>query len=270
MAKSTKKKFLSLLHLLILLVLFCCLTSCGNNEGSTDIDANSRVVTLQMESPTTTGSTTLYAGQSAIITATVTDGKPTPDPVVGAKVTFRVLNNSDATIVAVNGGITDASGKASALYTAGKSTPTLEINETIKASVADASSILIVTRTGILDDQIDEITASSTTVSEGDISIITAKIAHKGVYGEISSQTITFSIPINNSGASLIDGNGDHYSSITIPVNLPWNTSLEVSVAYQAGTSISEEEVQDVVRASLSNGYGLAVIITRSAETASP
>jgi len=175
------------------------------------------------------------------------------------------LNNSDATIVAINGGITDAEGKAFALYTAGKSTPTLEIVETIQASVADASSILIVTRTGIIDDQIDEITASSTTVSEGDVSIITAKIAHKGVYGEISSQTITFSIPINNSGASLIDGNGIHYSSITIPVELSWNTSMEVSIAYHAGASNSDKDVQDVVRASLSNDYSRAIIITRTA-----
>jgi len=32
MAKSTKKKFLSFLNLLILFVLFCCLSGCGNKE----------------------------------------------------------------------------------------------------------------------------------------------------------------------------------------------------------------------------------------------
>ena len=265
MAKSTKKKILSFFNLLILFALFCCLTSCGNNEGSTDIDANSRVVTITGPVPAT-----LEAGQNAIITATVTDGSQSPKAIIGAKVTFSVLNNIDASIVAINGGITDAEGKAFSLYTAGKNNPTLETKETIQASVADASSMLIVTRTAITEDQIEEITASSTTVSEGDISIITAKIAHKGVYGEISSQTITFSIPINNSGASLIDGNGVQSPSITIPVNLPWNTSVEVSVAYQAGTSISEGDIQDVVRAGLSNDYSRAIIITRTAETASP
>ena len=212
---------------------------------------------------TITGPTTLEAGQSDIITATVTDGEQTA--IMGAEVTFSVLNNNDATIVAINGGITDAAGKALALYTAGKNTPTLETRETIQASVEDASSILIVTRKAITEDQIKEITASSPTVSEGEVSIITATIAHKGVYGEISNQTITFSIPVNNSGASLIDGNWNSILSITIPVELSWNTSMEVSIAYQAGTSNPDKDMQDVVLARLSNDYGRAVIITRTA-----
>jgi len=44
-------------------------------------------------------------------------------------------------------GVTDAGGQASATYTAGANNPTTNVQDTIQASVADATSAIIITRT---------------------------------------------------------------------------------------------------------------------------
>ena len=248
MAKSAKRRFLSLLNLLICFALFCCLIACGSG-GSRGVD--STAIASFTGSPTS-----LNAGQSSILTVEVTDSEG--KPVSNATVNFEFTNNnSGATITPLSSGSTDASGQAVAFYTAGSTNPGADVEDTIQASVAGSTGAVIITRTAATTvtgaDYISNLTAEPTTVSGGHMSIITATVRHVGEYDTTTSQTITFTIPINNSDASLIDSNGTSVSTITIPMQLAWNTFTDVSVTYKAGTNVSGAGVQDVVQAVLGN-----------------
>ena len=119
MIKSINIKWSRTLLLLLSFAMLFFLTACG---GSLDDDTGGGTSTGCSISITSTV-TSLAAGESSIITATVTDGLGAP---VRARPYHSPLlnNNSGATITALNGGHTDAKGQAIATYTAGTNSPT--------------------------------------------------------------------------------------------------------------------------------------------------
>jgi len=200
----------------------------------------------------------LKAGENTIIKAKVTNARG--DVIGGQAVTFTLAeNNSGATLRTLGTGVTDAGGEASAIYKAGANSPAKSVQDIIQASVSGLSDVIIITRIGSQADAdyIDRIDASPSTISVGEMSIITATVRHVGDSGTIADQTITFTIPTNNSGASFINDNNESVSTITIPLQLAFNTFIDVPVTYRAGPT----EGQDIIVATLGNGMTQTVIV---------
>ncbi|MHB8770454.1 MAG: beta strand repeat-containing protein [Syntrophales bacterium] len=192
----------------------------------------------------------LAAGQSSIITATVTN--TAGDPLKGQAVTFAFTNNnSGATIITVSG-TTDVSGRAIAVYTAGAASPTAEISDTIQAAVAGSADALVITRTAAGATGVTvSVAASATSLAAGQIAVITATVTD-GASAPVVGQAVTFSLSANNSGATLTPlGSG-----VT-------DVSGRAVVQYRAGASNPTISVQDTVLASVT-GSAAAVVITRT------
>jgi hypothetical protein len=148
----------------------------------------------------TSAATSLAAGQSSIITATVTNGSG--NPASGQVVTFLLLsNNSGATITPLNGGTTDAGGQASATYTAGANSSTTSVQDMIQASVTDATSAIIINRTAVSSTGLRlALIADVTSLAAGQTTIIRATVTD-GSGNPASGQAVTFTMLSNNSGA---------------------------------------------------------------------
>jgi hypothetical protein len=228
---------------------FCLFYGCGTaEEGTTIIGTGGLQVAL-------TGSpTSLAAGENSILTATVTDGSG--KVVSGQTVVFSFISKpSGATIATLNGGITDASGRAVAVYTAGATSPTSSVQDTVQASVAGSTGAVIITRTastavppvgyGML------LIADLTSLAAGQKSILTATVT-AGV-GFASGQTVTFALLNNNSGATITTLNG----GIT-------DASGRALAVYTAGATTPASSVQDTIQASVT-GATSALVMTRTA-----
>jgi len=207
----------------------------------------------------TANPTTLAAGQSSIITATVTNGSG--NPAQSQAVTFGFVtgaNNSGAPDLTVVNGTTDASGRAIAVYTAGVNTPASSVQDTIQASVTGASGAVIITRTGTAISTPAgyqmSLTADVTSLAAGQSSIITATVRN-GANVPISGQVVTFGFVTgaNKSGAP----------DLTV-VNGTTDASGKAVATYTAGADTPASSVQDIVQASVTGASG-AVIITRTA-----
>jgi hypothetical protein len=262
MIKSTDSKFSRNLLLLIVFVLFYCLCGCDDTDKGTIVpDSDSRILTVK-------GPDSLAAGQSSIITVNVTNGDADkPVPVREQEVTFTIpSNNSGGTLTILNK-TTDANGQALALYTAGSNSPNTDVEDTVQASVEGASGAVTIKRTAGTNpvaDSISEISSLPPAMTGGQMSIITAKVTTGTATEEGSTQTITFTIPANNSGANFIDSEGASVPSITATMKMSQGNILAISVIYKAGTNDSGKEVQDIVQAVLGNGSTNYIIITRS------
>jgi 5-hydroxyisourate hydrolase-like protein (transthyretin family) len=199
--------------------------------------------------------TSLAAGQSAIVTATVTDGSG--NPASGQTVTFALLsNNSGATFKTLNGGSTDASGRAVAVYTTGATAPTSSVQDTFQASVTGATGAIVMTRTASSAAPATGLrmtaTATPTSLIAGAMSVIAAQVANADGT-PASGITVTFAIVRNNSGApglttlnsGLTDANGTAVAT------------------YTAGSNSPGLSVQDAVTAGVTGSTAGAVIITR-------
>ena len=95
--------------------------------------------------------TSLAAGQSSTITATVTNASGIP--VQGETVTFTIYKDSSAMVLRTLGTIpltatTDASGQAVAVYTGGVNNPTADVQDIVLASISSGASYraIIITR----------------------------------------------------------------------------------------------------------------------------
>lgn len=260
MVKSINTKLSRILLLLISFAMLLFLIACG---GSIDDETEGSTSTGMKISAFVAAPTTLVAGQSSILTVMVTDNAGAP--VSGQAVTFNIINDkSEGAVTTLGLGVTDAGGQAVATYTAGEKSPTENIQVTIQASVAKTTSALFITRTASTGtsstpDYIERISASPSTVNEGQLSVIEATIYHSG---EAANQTITFTIPLNNSGASFIDSNGASVSTFTTTMKLD-SGYLPVTVTYKAGTNVSGTMVEDIVQAKLGNDSASTIIITR-------
>ena len=250
MAKSTKRKFLSFLNLLILFVLFFCLNGCGNKEDAITPTAG----TGQQIAAFTGSPTSLSSGQTSILTVKVTNSAGAA--VSGKAVTFTILsNNSGATITTLNGATTDAGGQALVLYTAGATNPTADVQDTIQASVTGATGVVIITRISTSTASTGHrmtLTSAATSLAAGQSSIITATVTN-GSGNPASGQVVTFLLLSNNSGATITPLNGG-----------TTDAGGQASATYTAGANSSTTNVQDMIQASVADATS-AIIITRTA-----
>jgi hypothetical protein len=247
MCKSIKLYFVCLMALI--------LSGCGGGGTSSD--------PLGTDSITASASvTSLGAGQSSLITATVMNA--TGNPVTGRSVSFAFQTNNSGGTLSVLNNETKGNGQAMVSYTAGANSPVDSVQDTIQVSLSnDAAAAVVITRTaGTPWSSNVSLSADPTSLTAGQVSIIKANIS--GVIwwdGSTSSESVTFTIPINNSGGGFIDANGNSVSSITSKVeNLG-----DVSVIYKAGSASPGTMVQDTVQAVLLTGATSAITITRSA-----
>jgi hypothetical protein len=257
MAKSTKRKFLSLLNLLILFVLFFCLNGCGNKEDETTPTTG----TGQQIAAFTGSPTSLSSGQTSILTVKVTNSVGAA--VSGKTVTFNfTINNSGGTVNALNGGITDAGGQAVAIYTAGANTSALSLEDTISATCVKATAALIITRTASTSSGLQiNLSAAVTSLTAGQTSLISATVTDTSGT-PVRNETVTFTKLIDHSTLGL-----------TILGTGTTDASGKAIAVYTAGATNPTADVQDTIEASVSSGasYG-AVVITRigSSTTVTP
>ncbi|MEI7671793.1 MAG: hypothetical protein WCK00_06740, partial [Deltaproteobacteria bacterium] len=185
--------------------------------------------------------------------------------VLGREVSFGFVSNASGATLASSSVSTNGSGEATIRYTAG-ATASIDV---VRASISNGAymdvNITVGGGTATGTDYISSLSASLPTLSQGLMTIITAKVSST----KVSNQTITFTIPVNNSGASFIDNSGASVSTITIPMQLSGGTvTTDISTTYKAGSLVSGTQVEDIVRATLGNGSTSSIIITRTAATA--
>ena len=248
MVKSTKRKFLSFLNLLILFVLFCCLSGCGNKGD----EITPTTGTGQQIASFTGSPTSLSSGRTSILTVKVTNSVGAA--VGGKAVTFDfTINSSGGTVNALNGGITDAGGQAVAIYTAGANTTALSLEDTISATCVKATAALIITRTASTSSGLQiNLSAAVTSLTAGQTSLISATVTDTSGT-PIRNETVTFTKLIDHSTMGL-----------TILGTGTTDASGKAIAIYTAGTTNPTSDVQDTIEASVSSGayYG-AVVITR-------
>jgi len=224
--------------------------------------------------------TSLSAGQNTIITATVTNGSGSP--VQGITVTFdKPIDHSTMTLAAIGGGLTattDASGKAQALYTAGSTNSTVDVQDTVITSINNGASYaaVVITRIGTTTPATGytmSLTANLTSLSAGEHSIITVGVKDSAG-NNISGMNVTFTFvpgPTSPIGSTL---NGS-----TTTASGKTDAGGIFTTTYAAGSGLTGS-VQDTIQASV-NGVGCttcqgcdttsvrAIIITRTAENTS-
>ena len=239
------------INVVLLLVMALIVSSCGS--GATSGDPLGLDTIKVSASPTT-----VNAGQGSVITATVKHVNGAP--ATGRSVSFEIpVNNTGGTLLVLNREL-NSNGEATALYTAGATSPTSALQDTIRARIDnDASDAVVITRTAGPSPLISLLTSSQTTLNAGQHSIITARVTDSAG-SPVSGQTVTFSVlapagsgaPTLSAASSVTDGLGN---AITI---------------YTPGVGSPTSAVEDVIQAGLSNGSTRAVTITRSATAVAP
>ena len=202
----------------------------------------------------TSSLSSLRAGAQAIITADVLN--PDGTPAAGQTVNFTTdPNNSGATLLPASG-TTNAAGEAFATYTAGNNSPGTIVYDVVTASIAGASSGLIITRTAAAAAGVTmTVTASLESLAAGSQSLITAEVLDTDGT-PATGQTVTFTTSPNNSGGATAPG-----SALT-------NADGKAFATYTAGSLLPGTTVFDVVTASVTGAAGDAAdskIITRMA-----
>lgn len=213
------------------------------------------------------GSTTpLVAHQTSVITVNVVDGS---DKVVqGVLVRFRLaVNNSGATFADAYSdaniyAYTDAGGNATAIYQAGDADPYATVYDSIVAELYgyDSTKAVEIERSAAQEPSTEPLSVTlkpePASVAAGATSIITATVSGTAKAGA----QVTFSIPVNNSGARFINDAGIAVTTLTTTAG----GSGATSVIYRAG-SAGTGMVQDTVLALLETGANAATILTRTA-----
>lgn len=216
------------------------------------------------------GSTSLSAGQSTVISVAITDG--TGAPVQGQTVTFtKEIPSSAPTLTTLGTGVTDASGKVQAIYTAGSANPTADVQDTISASISGgaAYAVVIITRKGTTTSGAAtsgysmSVTADPITAAAGDHSIITATVVDSED-NPVSGMSVTFAfLPSSSIGSTLSTTSGST------------DASGSFTTIYTAGTG-GTGAVQDVIQTTVTGvgcntscptcGYSTtaAVLVTRT------
>lgn len=254
MRKTATSRLTRLWGLLMSIGLLCVIAACSNNaETTADGEATTGIhISSFAGSPTS-----LSAGQSAILTAIVTDSGG--NPVQNATVDFGFTqNNSGASLMPVSAvkgtkasAKTDANGQALAIYQAGSSSNSIAVEDTVFVYYSGSKGALVITRSAGSSTAYNiSLTASSTNVSAGKSSIITATVKN-GSGTAVSGQAVTFSFATNNSGATLaILGTGTT------------DASGVATAVYKAGSNSPAEDVYDNIQASITGSVS-AINITR-------
>jgi adhesin/invasin len=252
--------------LLFCTMLFTSIYGCGNGGGGSSSSGTSGTTTKAGHNIALSANvTTLAAGQNSIITATVTDGAG--NPASGQTVSFQFLGGgaapSGATLTPLSSGITDASGKAIAIYTAGATISATDIQDTVQASVTGATNAILMTRTASATPPSEyrmALAADVTTLAAGQNSIVTATVTD-GAGNPASGQTVSFQFlggVAAPSGATLTPLN----SGIT-------DASGKAVAVYTAGAASPTTGVQDTIQVSVTGATG-ALVMTRTASTSVP
>lgn len=252
MISSFKVKSLHrLLLLLISFALLSFLAGCGGSLESSTTEAGAGSISLQASV------SSLTAGKSSILTATVTDG--TGSLVSNQAVEFSfVSNRSGAAITTLNGGVTDSTGKATAIYTAGSTNSNTEVQDNIQAGISKSSTAITITResssSATTSLHIDGELPTTSAAAGGNI-IITAVVKDNSG-NPASGQAVSFAFLTNNSGATLT----------VVGTGVSDNDGHAI-VIYKAGANTPESSVQDTIQLSIP-GSSIMAIITRTAASA--
>ena len=265
MSKPNKNKiYLSSFLLIFCMLLFTALYGCGTGPDTAAAPGPTPTPTVYNVA-LTADLATLQAGQNSILTATVTagDGKVAS----GQMVVFAFMANpSGATLTPVGTGITDASGRALAIYTAG-STGTASVQDTIQAvdtGFTSATGAVIITRTAsTVTPPVGyrmTLTADVTSLAAGKNAIVTATVTDSSG-NPASGQTVTFAFnptpaPSGGSLTTLISGVTD--------------ASGRAVAIYKAGATNPTTSVQDTIQASVTGYTSGAIVMTQTASTATP
>ena len=220
-------------------------------------------------------SPSVVAGQTSVITVNIADGAG--GAVMGVLVTFTIPVNGSGAVFSYGGGTgltystyTDVGGNATAVYKAGGVDPYNDAYDSVMAEISGtgyySSKAVDIKRTAgtappPTTDLSVTLAAAPTSVAASQTSIITATVAGDNKSGA----GVTFTIPVNASGASFITNSGASVPSITVTAS---GTGIATAL-YQAGTLSPGVQVQDTVQAVLSNGANAAVILTRTSTTTS-
>jgi hypothetical protein len=219
----------------------------------------------------------VVAGQTSVITVNIADGAG--GAVMGVPVKFTIPVNGSGALFFYGGQTyltyttyTDVGGNATAVYKAGDVDPYNDAYDSVMAEISGtgyySSKAVDIKRTAgtaptppVTTDLSVTLAAAPTSVAASQTSIITATVAGDNKSGA----GVTFTIPVNASGASFINAGGASVASITVPAS---GTGIATAL-YQAGATSPGTAVQDTIQAVLSNGANAAVIITRTSTTPS-
>ncbi len=213
--------------------------------------------------------TEVVAGQTSVIKVNVVDG--TGSTVKNVYVRFRLaVNNSGAVFADAYAdanfyAYTDLGGNATVVYQAGNGNPYAVVYDSVVAETENGSSMAVeIKRTaGTAPEPPEELSvtlaAAPTSVAAGITSIITATVTGTNKAGA----DVTFTIPVNNSGATFINSAGSIVTTATVTAS----GSGVATIIYRAGNASTGTAVQDTVQALLANGSNAAIILTRTATT---
>lgn len=229
MAKSTKRRFLLSLNLLICFALLCFITACGSGGGRGE-----DVFIFSFDA----SSTSLTAGQGSILTVKVVDSEDAP--VSGETVDFTITDNkSGATLTTLDGGITDAEGNVVAVYKAGTISPMIDVEDIIQASTSNSNQVVIIMRekpSGLNLTLASDI--ANNQISSGEHASMTATVLDDSG-NPVVGITVTFNIVTNNSDAAITTGTATT------------DATGDAIWVYTAGNTI---DVNDTISATVSGG----------------
>ncbi len=241
---------------LFLFILTLCVCGCSGSGSSADPMGTGTVqFVAEYNSPIGTGTTnaapvmtTANVQPSSSLTLTVwvsnftSDGKTVP--VINERVSFTLDSPENGARLAALNDRTASNGQARVVYTAGNNLFPDVVRVT--TSIGATASILI-TKTGTTPRGriVSLLPLSPASVAPLGFVTITATVTDNGL--AVQGERVTFTLTTNN-GASL-----------SVPSGLT-NAGGQVTTVYQAGNN----NVQDVVQASLSNGAMAQLIITKT------
>ncbi len=209
-------------------------------------------------------------GASSIITVRVADAADAP--VSGEPITFTlpVRNSGSPTLFPAAGTtlLTDGAGTVVVTYVPGTGSPAGAVDDVVQATLANGSTRAVIisrgAQPGLSQPAILSLTANPSTalpphLEAGQSSIITALVVDTAG-APVSGAVVTFSIPINASGSTLLPAAGTVMRT---------DSTGTVAAVYTSGNGSPTAAVEDILQASLPNGSTRAVIIRRAGQTAS-
>jgi hypothetical protein len=247
------KRRKSLMIISILLWGLFFISGCGDGVPEGTLNTSGAAVTLTTD---TTAANGLSAGQSGILTATLTDKSVTctagtctsaPQSLSKQVITFSFFSNqSGAALTPRNGGITDSLGKAYAIYTAGSLQPGLTVLDIVEANINDFSGFVTITRKGGGASGFRlALTADLTTLAPEASTKIVVEVQDGSGVAVGGGVTVTFDFLENKSGATLSVQSGTT------------DAGGRVATVYTAGAT---GDVQDIIRASVTGANGIVII----------
>lgn len=251
---------------LFLCILALCVCGCGDSAADPMGTATVQFINengdiLVPQTPGAPLYLSILPGGSIHLIVMVTnarDGGATTVPVPHERVTFSLLTPG-------NGGSltpedrTDGNGRAVAFYTAGNN---FEVDKVRVTTDAGATAQVTILKGGdVVSPRIATLLPASGEVAAGQPFVITAHVTDANS-NPMLGETVTFTLPVNASGASFINPAGVSVPSISVPTDPEGNAVA----TYMAGSNDPLVAVYDTVRAALANSSSNVVVIKRSAE----